>query len=183
MSPATPGPLLLPYGEHAPTVDESVYLAPGATLVGDVTVGVDSSVWFGAVIRGDVMPIRIGARTSIQDNAVIHVSDGTHPTDVGDDVTVGHAVVLHGCRVADRVIVGIGSIVLDGAEIASDVILGAGSLVTPGTRIPGGVLAVGRPARPRRDLRDDERAWVRENARLYVGYRARYRSDPPAGGA
>ena len=173
-------PTIIAYGGTRPRVDPTAYVAPTATLVGDVAVGPESSVWFGAVVRGDVMPITIGARTSIQDNTVIHVSEETHPTAVGDDVTVGHSVVLHGCRVSDRVIVGIGSIVLDGAVVESDVIVGAGSLVTPGTRIPPGVLALGRPARPARDLREEELAWIRENARLYVGYRERYRAGDSA---
>ena len=171
-------PTILNYRDTRPNLPASVYLAPTATLIGAVDIGEESSIWFGAVLRADVMPISIGSRTSIQDNTVIHVSDGTWATTVGNDVTVGHSVVLHGCVVSDRVLVGIGSVVLDGAEIASDVILGAGSLVTPGTTIPSGVLAHGRPARPIRDLRPEELKQISDNATLYVDYRARYLAEP-----
>lgn len=167
--------LLIPYKTHLPKLHPTAFAASTATLIGDLEVGEESSIWFGAVLRGDVMPLRIGARTSIQDNSVIHATGGWCGTTVGDDCTVGHSVILHGCSVGDRVLVGMGSIVLDGAELGSDVILGAGSLVTSNTKIPSGVLAVGRPAKPVRDLREDDLARVREAASLYVGYAAAYR--------
>ncbi len=166
--------VIVRYGRTLPEVAGDAFIAPNATLIGDVQVGAESSVWFGAVVRGDVMPIRIGARTSIQDNSVLHATGGWAETVVGDDCTVGHAVVLHGCTVRDRVLVGMGSIVLDGAEIGSDTILGAGSLVTTRAKIPSGVLALGRPAKPVRELRDEDLARIREAAALYVGYRAAY---------
>ncbi len=164
-------------GDLAPNVAPRAYVAPTAALTGDVVVGELSSIWFGAVLRGDVMPIRIGARTSIQDNSVVHTTTGRVPTLVGDDVTVGHAVVLHGCTVKDRVLVGMGSIVLDGAVIEPDVIVGAGSLVTQGTVIPSGMLAHGRPARPVRPLDDRERAQIVEAAAIYVENTLRYLSE------
>jgi carbonic anhydrase/acetyltransferase-like protein (isoleucine patch superfamily) len=156
-------------------VHDEAWVAPSADVIGRVTVGPSSSIWYGAVLRGDVMPIRIGARTSIQDNSVIHTTGGWHDAVIGDDCTVGHAVVLHGCVVRDRVLVGMGSIVLDEAEIGEDVILGAGSLVTARTKIPPGVLALGRPAKVIRALRDDERARIREAAEHYVELLADYR--------
>jgi carbonic anhydrase/acetyltransferase-like protein (isoleucine patch superfamily) len=163
------GPLF-PYRGVLPTVDASAFVAPTASVIGDVVLGPGSSIWYGAVIRGDVMPIRIGERTSIQDNAVLHATGGWHDTVVGDRVTVGHSVILHGCQVGSDCLIGMGSIVLDAAEIGDWVMLGAGSLVTARTRIPSGVLAMGRPARPIRELTDEERARIAEAAELYVGY-------------
>lgn len=157
-----------PYRGIRPTVDPSCYVAPTAALVGDVTLGAGASVWFGAVLRGDVMPIRVGARTSIQDNCVVHATGGWAPTVVGEDCTVGHGVILHGCTVGDRVLVGMGSILLDQAEIGADTMIGAGSLVTARTRIPSGVLALGRPARVVRALKDDELAHIRNAALAYA---------------
>lgn len=150
-----------------PRVDRSAFVAPTAAIIGDVVVGESSSIWFGAVIRGDVMPIRIGARTSIQDNTVIHATGGWSETHVGDGCTVGHSVVLHGCTVGDRVLVGMGSIVLDEAELGSDSILGAGSLVTARTKIPPGVLALGRPAKVIRELTDEERQRLLDATAVY----------------
>jgi carbonic anhydrase/acetyltransferase-like protein (isoleucine patch superfamily) len=143
-------------------------------LVGDVHVGAEASIWFGAVLRGDVAPIRIGDRTSIQDNAVIHATGGLSATTVGSGCTVGHGVILHGCKVGDGVLVGMGSVVLDNAELGEECLLGAGSLVTPGQRIPPRVLALGRPAKVVRPLTEDDLARLREAAALYVGYRADY---------
>lgn len=159
---------LHPYRGVLPRVDESCFVAPTASVIGNVVVGAGSSLWFGAVLRGDVMPIRVGARTSIQDNSVVHATGGWCETTVGDECTVGHAVVLHGCTVRDRVLVGMGSIVLDQAEIGSDTILGAGSLVTARTVIPAGVLAMGRPAKVVRELTDEERARIVDAARAYA---------------
>jgi carbonic anhydrase/acetyltransferase-like protein (isoleucine patch superfamily) len=172
--------VLLPYRGIVPRVAADVFLAPNASVIGDVEIGEGSGIWFGAVLRGDVMAIRIGARTSIQDNCVLHATGGWAATHVGRDCTIGHAVVLHGCAVGDRVLVGMGSIVLDAAEIGSDTILGAGSVVTPRTKLPSGVLAVGRPAKVVRELREEDLARIREAAELYVGYAREYRTG--AGG-
>lgn len=168
------GPLH-PYRGVEPRLAEGVFVAPSASVIGDVSIGARSSVWYGAVIRGDVMPIRIGERTSIQDNSVLHATGGWAETIVGDRVTVGHSVILHGCAVGSDVLVGMGSIVLDAAEIGDWVMLGAGSLVTARTKIPAGVLAMGRPAKPVRDLTDEERARIAEAAELYVEYGAEHR--------
>jgi len=173
---------IVSYKGIVPHVAEGVYLAPTASIIGDTQIGAGSSIWFGAVLRGDVQPIRIGARTSIQDNSVVHATGGWTPTLVGDEVTVGHAVILHGCTVHDRVLVGMGSIVMDAAEIGSDTILGAGSLVLTETKIPSGVLAHGRPARPIRDLREDELKFIREAAQTYIEHTAEYLAEPRGGG-
>jgi len=151
---------LYEYMGSRPSLGRDIFIAPNATVIGDVTLGDESSVWFGTVIRGDVMPIVIGARTNIQDGSVIHVTTDRARTVVGDDVTVGHMVLLHGCTVGNRVLVGMGSVVLDGAVIEDDAIVGAGSLVTPGSRIPSGSLAMGRPAKVVRSLTDEDRAWI-----------------------
>ena len=152
-----------------PVVGTDVFLADNAVLVGDVEVGDRSSIWFGAVLRGDVFHIRVGRETSIQDNSVVHVTDGRNPTLIGSRVTVGHSVTLHGCVVRDRCIIGMGSIILDKAEIGARCIIGAGAVVTPGTKIPPGTLAFGAPARPKRDLTQEELDWIEYSADHYVG--------------
>jgi carbonic anhydrase/acetyltransferase-like protein (isoleucine patch superfamily) len=162
------------YQGKAPRIDPSVFLAEGAVVVGDVEVGAGSSVWYGAVIRGDVHSVRIGARTNVQDQSVIHVTGGTHPTWIGDDVTIGHRVVLHGCTVRDRCLIGIGAIVLDGAVIEAEAMVGAGALVPPGMVVPSRTLVMGAPARVKRALGDAELAMLRGSAQHYVDYAAQY---------
>jgi carbonic anhydrase/acetyltransferase-like protein (isoleucine patch superfamily) len=161
-----------------PQLDATAFVADTATLVGDVTLGARSSVWFGAVLRGDVFHIRIGEETSIQDNSVIHVTHDQYATVVGSRVTVGHGVTLHGCTVGDLCIVGMGAIVLDQAVIGDRSIVGAGALVTPGTKIPPGHLAVGSPARPKRPLTEEELSWLESSAQHYVELARSYASDP-----
>jgi gamma-carbonic anhydrase len=157
-------------GDVLPQLGSDVYLAPNATVIGDVVLGDAASVWFGAVIRGDVASIRIGARTNIQDNTVVHVTGGKASTSIGDDVTVGHLAMLHGCTIGSRCLIGMTSVVLDGAVIEDDCFLAAGSLVTPGTRIPARSLALGRPARVVRPLEDADLAQIAEASALYVQY-------------
>jgi len=159
-----------------PQIDASVYVAPNATVIGDVAIGAASSVWFQAVVRGDVFPIRIGARTNLQDAAVVHVVGGKRATTIGDDVTVGHAAIVHGCTVGNRVLIGMGAIVLDAAVIGDDCLVGAGALVTPGTVVPAGSLVLGNPARVVRPLNDEERAHLVRSAADYAGYAAEYRA-------
>lgn len=161
-----------------PQIDPSAFVADTATIVGDVTLGARSSVWFGAVIRGDVFHIRIGEETSIQDNSVIHVTHDRYATSVGNRVTIGHGVILHGCAVRDLVIVGMGAVILDQAEVGERCIVGAGALITPGTRIPPGHLAVGAPARVKRPLTEDELVWLESSAAHYVALTEKYRADP-----
>src|SRR5512136_369635 len=138
----------------APRLDESVFVADD-----DVKIGAGSSVWFGTLVRGDVNFIRIGRRTNVQDHCVIHVSSGTHPTVVGDDVTLGHRVTLHGCTIRDRCLVGIGAVVMDGAVVEEDAMVGAGALIPPGMVVPSGMLALGAPARVKRQLSPEEVAY------------------------
>lgn len=158
----------LPWKGVMPTVAESAFVAPNTSLIGDVVVSELASIWFGSTLRGDVMPIRIGARTSIQDNSVVHATEGWAPTIVGEDCVVGHGVILHGCTLGNRVLVGMGTVILDAVKIGDDVLIGAGSLITPRTEIPSGTLVLGRPAKPKRDLTDAERATIIDGAAHYV---------------
>jgi gamma-carbonic anhydrase len=160
-------------GKH-PVVPGNSFIASSADVIGDVSLGEWASVWFHATVRGDVNWIRLGGMTNIQDHAVIHVTRGTGPTRLGCQVTVGHSAVVHGCTVCDRVLVGIGAVILDQAVVESDVIVGAGALVTPRTVIPAGTLALGRPARPVRDLRPEEIESIVLHALNYRHYAAMY---------
>jgi carbonic anhydrase/acetyltransferase-like protein (isoleucine patch superfamily) len=168
---------ILAYDGKSPSIAPSAWIAPGAVVVGDVRIGEGSSVWFQSVVRGDVHHVRIGARTNIQDLSMVHVTGGTHPCVIGDDVTVGHRVVLHGCTVGDRCLVGIGAIVLDGAVLEPESMVGAGALVPPGFVVPSGKLVLGAPAKVRRDLSPEERAFFRASSERYAGYAARYRGE------
>jgi carbonic anhydrase/acetyltransferase-like protein (isoleucine patch superfamily) len=167
--------MVIAYGDHLPRIDPAAYIQTSAQIIGDVEIGPHSSVWFNVVIRGDVYPIRIGARTNIQDSSTLHVTGGRWGTSIGDEVTVGHGVILHGCRVADRCLIGIGAILLDGVEVEADCLIAAGSLVAPGTRIPSGHLAKGSPAKVARPLRADELAHLKQSAANYVEHAASYR--------
>ena len=146
---------------------ENVWLAPGARLMGQVTVDRDSSIWYNAVVRGDEASIRIGKGSNVQDNCVIHADRGDVCT-VGDGTTIGHSAIIHGCRVGDNTVIGMGSVVLNGAQIGNNCIIGAGSLVTQNTCIPDGMLAFGHPAKPVRPLSPEEIERNRENAKHYV---------------
>jgi carbonic anhydrase/acetyltransferase-like protein (isoleucine patch superfamily) len=173
--------LIRAWGGRTPRLAEDVWVADDAVIVGDVEIGPGSSVWFGTVVRGDVNHVRIGARTNLQDHTVVHVTSHTHPTVVGDDVTVGHRVTLHGCTVKDRCLVGIGAIVMDGAVVGEDAMVGAGSLVPPGMVVPPGMLALGSPARVKRGLTQEEIAFFRKSAAAYAGYAEAYRREGWAG--
>jgi len=164
----------MPYRGVHPKIGEGVFLAPNAVIIGDVEIGKDSSVWFGTVIRGDVNWIRIGERTNIQDNCVVHVTHDTHPTTIGNNVTVGHGVIIHGCTIGDNVLVGMGATIMDGVEIEEFVIVGAGALVTPNKKIPSGVLVAGVPAKIVRELRQEEVELIKESALNYVAYKNEY---------
>lgn len=153
---------------------ESAYIEESAQVIGDVTIGEDSSVWFNGVVRGDVNHIRIGARSNIQDGSVVHVTHKTHPTVIEDDVTIGHSVTVHGCTIKSRVLIGMGAIILDGAIVEPDCVIAAGALVAEGVTIPSGWLAMGLPAKPVRELTDDEKAMLIKSAQNYVGYKNDY---------
>jgi len=153
-----------------PTLGRDVFVAPNATVIGDVVLGEESTVWFGTVLRGDVFPIRVGARSNVQDNAVVHVTGGKASTTIGDDVTIGHLALIHGCTIGSRCLIGMGSILLDGAVIEDDCLIAAGTLVPPRMRIPAGSLVMGRPAKVIRALDAKDREHIREAGALYVGY-------------
>ena len=172
--------MIEPFEGKTPKLAPGVFVAPGAVVIGDVEIGADSSSWFNSVVRGDVYYVRIGERCNIQDLSMVHVTRGRHETVLGDDITVGHRVVLHGCHVADHSLVGMGTIVMDRAIIGEYCIIGAGSLVTEGTVIPPGTLAVGSPARVRRELTDAERSFLEQSSHKYQRLAARYRNLPGA---
>jgi carbonic anhydrase/acetyltransferase-like protein (isoleucine patch superfamily) len=158
-----------------PRFDESNFLAPSAELIGDVALGAETSVWFHVTIRGDVNWIRIGERTNVQDNAVIHVTNRRAPTRVGSGVSIAHAAVVHGCTIEDDVLVGIGAIVMDHAVVGQGSLIGAGALITPRTIIPPDSLVIGSPGRVVRPLTPEERELVRTHAKNYLRYSRIYR--------
>jgi len=147
-------------------------------VIGDVVLGEESSVWFNSVVRGDVHYIRIGHRTNVQDLCMLHVTHDTHPLIIGDDVTIGHHVVLHGCTVKDRVLIGMGAIIMDGAVIGEDSVVGAGALVTERTIVPPKSLILGSPAKVKRPVTQKELEWIRESAENYVRYAKTYLGEP-----
>ncbi|MBW1981907.1 MAG: gamma carbonic anhydrase family protein [Deltaproteobacteria bacterium] len=171
----------LSYQGMQPQIDPSVYVAPGAAIVGDVVIGRDSSIWFGTVVRADVHYIRIGTRTNIQDLCVLHVTGGTYPLVMGHGITVGHRAIVHGCTVGDGCLIGMGAVLLDGCQIGSEAIVAAGSVVAEGSMIPAGTLAMGVPARPRREVSEKELQRARYAAEHYVELAKIYRKEHGSG--
>src|SRR5919199_1555776 len=171
--------MIRPFQGKHPRIHPSAFVEETAQVIGDVEIGEQSSVWFCAVVRGDVFHIRIGNRTNIQDGTVIHVTNGTHATILEDEVTVGHNAVLHGCHVESGSLIGIGSIVMDGVRVGSQSLVAAGSLLTPGTQIPPRSLVMGAPARVKRRLTDEEVAGLEVFWKNYVGYIEMYKSEKP----
>jgi carbonic anhydrase/acetyltransferase-like protein (isoleucine patch superfamily) len=169
--------MIAAYAGRAPRLDPTVFVVESATVIGDVVIGPESSIWFGAVVRGDIESIRIGARTNVQDNATIHVVGGKFGTRLGDGVTVGHNAVVHGCTIEDGALVGMGAIVLDGALVGAESLVGAGALVPPGARIPPRSLVLGSPGKVVRPVTDEELERLRSSAANYVGYAQRYRAE------
>ena len=159
---------LHPFGGRMPQIASDVFIAPGAQVIGNVTIEAGASVWYNCVLRGDVMEIRVGARTNIQDGTVVHVTRKTHGTIIGADCLIGHMAMVHGCTLEDHSFVGLGAIVMDGCVIESDGMLAAGAMLTPGKRIPTGQLWAGRPAAYLRDLTPEEIARNRAGAAGYV---------------
>jgi gamma-carbonic anhydrase len=160
--------------EKCPTIHSSAWVVPGATVIGDVILEEESSVWYGAVLRGDINRIVIGPRSNIQDNAVVHV-DTNYPTTMGELVTVGHTAIVHACKIDNEVLVGMGAIILDDVEVGARSIIGANALVTIGTKIPPGSLVLGSPAKIRRQLTLDEQKDIAQWAWSYVGTAKQYR--------
>ncbi len=158
-----------------PSLGTAVFVADGAKIVGDVTIGSESSIWFNAVLRGDVAPIKIGAKTNIQDNAVVHGTWHKAAAIIGDGVTIGHSAILHGCSVGDNCLIGMGAIIMDLAKIGPNCIVGAGSLVTEGSEFPEGSLILGRPAKVVRPLKPEELAFLPKSAANYITYTSWYK--------
>lgn len=158
--------MIYPYADKIPQIDETAFIADYVTIIGDVTIGANSSVWFNTTIRGDVGPVTIGARSNIQESSVLHLSAGGTLT-IEDDVTIGHGCIIHGATICQGALVGMGATVLDGAVIGAGALIGAGSLVSPGKVIPAGVLALGNPAKVVRELTVDDRLSISDNAKDY----------------
>ncbi len=157
-----------------PTIPTSCFIEETGIVIGDVVLGEHCSVWFHAVIRGDVHHIRIGDRTNVQDLCVLHVTHDTHPLIIGNEVTIGHGVILHGCTIKNRVLIGMGAIVMDGAVIGEDSVVGAGTLVVEGMLVPPKSVILGSPGRIRRAVSEAELAWIKESAENYVTYAGLY---------
>jgi len=160
-----------------PTLGARVYVDVTGQVIGDVVIGDHSSVWMNAVVRGDCNFIRIGAHTNIQDNCVVHVFKDTHPTHLGDHVTVGHGAILHGCRIDSYVLIGMGAKVLNGAHIGSDSIVAAGAVIPEGRVVPPGSLVMGVPGTVKRPTTEDERASIRRYSANYFGYKETYLNE------
>jgi carbonic anhydrase/acetyltransferase-like protein (isoleucine patch superfamily) len=165
------------FGGRRPAIGRGVFLADSCSVIGDVEIGEETSIWYGTVIRGDVMPIRIGARTSVQDNTVVHVTAGRYGTTIGNDCTIGHGAIIHACTVEDFCLIGMGSVVLDGARIGRGSLVGAGALVTPGTDIPPDSLVIGSPAKVKRPINEKEREQIVYGAAHYVELTRRYLAE------
>jgi carbonic anhydrase/acetyltransferase-like protein (isoleucine patch superfamily) len=170
--------MIRPFRGVHPQIPASAYVDMSAQVIGDVHIGEQSSVWCNAVLRGDMFYIRIGNRTNIQDNCVVHTRTGSHPTVIEDEVTVGHSVTLHGCYVERGALIGIGSIVLDDARVGAQSLVAAGSLISPGTIIPPRSLVMGIPARVKRPLTDEEVIGLDAFWKNYVDYVPKYKSEP-----
>lgn len=158
-----------------PKIDNDVFIAEGAHIIGDVHLGKGSSVWFNTTLRGDVMPITIGKETNIQDGSVLHGTFGKYACTIGDRVTVGHSVILHGCKIGNKCLIGMGSVIMDGAEIGEMSVVGAGSLVTEGKKLPAGHLIIGRPAKAIRPLNEEEKNFLEQSADNYLLYKTWYK--------
>ena len=167
---------LLPHGDASPRVAPSVWVAPGACVIGDVHLGEESSVWYGAVLRGDTEPIRIGARTNVQDGCVLHADPG-YPAIVGDDCVVGHKAIVHGCRIGDGCRIGMGAIILNGARIGEGSIVAAGALISENKEFPPHSLIVGIPAKHAKEVTDEQTADIAHGVRTYVERAAAHRES------
>lgn len=168
--------LIISFKEISPKIDPTAFVAHDANIIGDVEIGEDASVWFGSILRGDVNYIRIGARTNIQDQTIIHVSSKGLPTIVEEEVTVGHRVTLHACHVERGCLIGIGAILMDGVRVGANSLVGAGTLVTPGTQIPPRSLVIGSPGRVKRELTEDELASLQHSWQNYVKLKDQYKN-------
>jgi len=169
--------MIRPFRDVLPTVDASAYVDVSAQVIGDVHIGPQSSVWMNVVIRGDVNYVRVGARSNVQDLTLVHVMRDTNPTIIGNDVTIGHSAVIHGCTIEDRCLIGMGAILLNGVVIGTGSIVAAGALVPEGTVIPPGSMVMGMPAKVRRSLTAEESASIQWYADNYVRYRVDFQRE------
>lgn len=174
-------PLILPFAGKTPRIHPTAWIAPTAVIIGDVEIGAETGIWYGCVLRGDVNEIRIGARTNIQDGTVIHVAAEGQGTYIGDEITVGHMVLLHACTVESNAFVGMKSCVMDGAHVERHAMVAAGALLTPGKRVPSGELWGGSPARKIRDLTEAQIADWRKSWESYVLHAKEHAALVPAG--
>ena len=166
--------MLRPYRGQMPRVHPTAFIDDSAQVIGDVEIGEDSSIWMCVVMRGDVNRIRIGRRSNVQDSTVVHVMKDTHPTQIGDDVTIGHGAIVHGCTIEDRCLIGMGAILLNGVTVGSGSIVAAGSLLPEGTQVPPRSLVMGSPGKVRRTLSDADLDEIQMYADRYVAYRLDY---------
>ena len=166
--------VLRPYRGRLPRVHPTAFIDESAQVIGDVEIGEESSIWMCTVIRGDVHEIRIGRRSNVQDGTVVHAMTGTYPTSIGDNVTIGHAAIIHGCMIEDRVLIGMGAIVMNGAQVGAGSIVAAGTLITEGMKVPSRSLVMGSPGKVKRLLTQAEVADIQVYADRYVGYRLDY---------
>lgn len=173
--------MIRPFRGVEPQIHPTAFIEESAQIIGDVSIGEQSSVWFNAVVRGDVFYIRIGNRTNIQDGTVIHVTNGTHPTILEDEVTVGHNVTLHGCYIERGCLIGMGSIVMDDVRVGAQSIVAAGALLSPGTKVPPRSLVLGVPAKVKRQLTDEEVAGLDAYWQNYVEYTGHYKNEAKQG--
>jgi carbonic anhydrase/acetyltransferase-like protein (isoleucine patch superfamily) len=173
-----PDAILLKLPDSEPSIDGSVFRAPGSVVVGDVEIGAESSVWYNTVVRADVAPVRIGARTNLQDSSILHADPG-FPCIIGDDVTVGHRAIVHGAKVGNGALIGMGAILLNGAEIGEEAIVAAGAVVTEGTIVAPGTLVAGIPAKEKRQLDEGARQMGRKGAAGYVRNARRHLGAAP----
>lgn len=174
-SATTRQPFVLALGDTAPQIDPSAFLAPGCSVIGDAHLGAQASVWYGASVRADRTTISIGERSNVQDNATLHADPGFACT-VGNDVTIGHNAVVHGCTVGDHCIIGMGAVVMNGATIGAECLLAGGTVILEGTEIPPGSLVAGVPGKVRRELTDEEKTKLRQGPQTYVEMSAKHRA-------
>ncbi len=172
---------LLTYRGISPDIADSVFIARGACIIGNVAIGEHSSIWFNAVVRADVHYIRIGSFTNVQDNSVLHTTGGLFPIDIGDRVLIGHSVVVHGCTIEDECLIGIGAILLDGCKVGKGSVVAAGSLLPPGFEVPPESLAMGSPAKIKKKTGDNERAMIEHGWSHYAELAAEYLQEQKAG--
>ncbi|GAA0688535.1 MULTISPECIES: gamma carbonic anhydrase family protein [Clostridium] len=167
--------MIYEFDHKVPVIPTSAFVAKSADVIGDVTLGENVNIWFGAVLRSDGMPIEIGYNTNVQDNCVIHITDRDFPVEIGNNVTIGHGAIIHACKIGNYSLIGMGAIILDGAEIGDYTLIGAGAVVTPGKKIPSGVLCVGSPARVIRELSEEEKRDLEKSADNYIKLAKKYK--------